>query len=50
MHAVLDINIPNYASAVVTTDEIGGGSTRRATGYRRGQAQDSGDGAEAATQ
>ena len=24
MHAALDINIPNYASAVVTTDEIVG--------------------------
>ena len=22
MHAALDINIPNYASAIVTTDEI----------------------------
>ena len=22
MHAALDVNIPNYASAVVTTDEI----------------------------
>src|SRR5260370_25041297 len=24
MHAALEINIPNYASAIVTTDEIGG--------------------------
>jgi nicotinamidase-related amidase len=22
MHAALDINIPNYASAIVTTDEV----------------------------
>jgi isochorismate hydrolase len=22
MHAALDVNIPNYASAVVTTDEL----------------------------
>jgi len=22
MHAALDVNIPNYASAIVTTDEI----------------------------
>ena len=24
MHAALDVNIPNYASAVVTTDEVVG--------------------------
>jgi nicotinamidase-related amidase len=24
MHAALDVNLPNYASAIVTTDEIGG--------------------------
>jgi hypothetical protein len=22
MHAALDVNIPNYASAIVTTDEV----------------------------
>ncbi len=24
MHAALDVNIPNYASGSVTTDEVGG--------------------------